>query len=53
MTASFRKRRDRTAPAGFALEDGRQRLQRHLRRHVAFGVAAHAVGQREQAGVRV
>jgi hypothetical protein len=34
---------------GLALEDRRQRLQRQLRGHLAFGVAAHAVGQREQA----
>jgi hypothetical protein len=36
---------------GLALEDRGQRLQRQLRRHLALGVAAHAVGQREQARV--
>ena len=36
---------------GVALEQRGQRLQRELRGDLAFGVAAHAVGQREQAGV--
>ena len=34
-----------------ALEHRRERLQRDLRRDLAFGVAAHAVGEREQARV--
>ena len=36
---------------GVALEGGGQRLQRQLGRDIAFGVAAHAVGQREQPGL--
>ena len=36
---------------GIALEQGGQRLQRELRGHLALGVAAHAVGQREETGI--
>jgi hypothetical protein len=36
---------------GLALEARRQRLQRQLRGDLAFGVPAHAVGQREQARI--
>ena len=36
---------------GLALEQCRHGLQRHLRRHFAFGVAAHAVSQHKQAGL--
>jgi hypothetical protein len=38
---------------GLALEGGRQGLQRQLRGHLAFGVAAHAVGQANRPDSRV
>ena len=52
MIASCRKRSG-SASVGLAvaLEHRGQRLQRELRGDLAFGVAAHAVGEREQARV--